>query len=141
FIRVDWQQRKPQLVASEYELHQRRVTLEEAQRALSEAFNEQRKHQQQRIKDGRQQAQILQQQLDSVQKLLRQLEQLPQLPAVPDGEPLQSADCRERIARMQQALAERSERAGAVSSALQQFERELIRDSAADFMDTWQQQL
>ncbi|NLD15679.1 MAG: ATP-binding protein [Gammaproteobacteria bacterium] len=141
FIRVDWQQRKPQLVASEYELHQQRVTLEETLRALSEAFDEQRKHQQQRIKDGNQHSKVLQQQLDSVQKLLRQLEQLPQLPPVPEGEPLQSADCRERIARMQQALAERSERAGAVSTALQQFERELIRDSAADFMDTWQQQL
>ena len=140
FIRVDWQQRKPQLVAAEYELEQKRLTLEETLRALGEAFNNQRSMQRERIKQGREQAGVLQQQLDSVQKLLRQIEQLPQLPAVPEGEPLQSADCRERIARLQQALVERSERSGAVSKALQQFENDLIRDSAADFMDTWQQQ-
>ncbi len=141
FIRVDWQQRKPQLVASEYELTQTRLTLEEALRALSEAFNSQRNQQRQRVKDGRQHTQQLQGQLDSVQKLLRQVEQLPHLPALPEGEALPTADCRERIARMQQVLGERGERAGKVAGALQNFERELIRDSAADFMDTWQQQL
>lgn len=140
FIRVDWQQRKPQLVASEYELEQQRLTLEETQRALSEAFGEQRKGQQQRIKEGNQQTKTVQQQLESVQKLLRQVEQLPQLPPVPEGEPLASADCRERIARMQQELGERSERSSAVNTALRQFEHELIRDSAADFMDSWQHQ-
>lgn len=141
FIRVDWQQRKPQLVAQEYELRQLRLTLDETLRSLSETYQQQRSQQQQHIQQGRKQSQDLQKQLEQVQQLLRQVEQLPQLPPVPEGEQLQSADCRERLERLKQALAERSERAGTVDTALQTFERDLIRDAAADFMDTWQQQL
>ena len=140
FIRVDWQQRKPQLVAAEYELEQKRLTLEETLRALGEAFNNQRSMQRERIKQGREQAGVLQQQLDSVQKLLRQIEQLPQLPAVPEAEPLQSADCRERIAACSRRWSSAANARGAVSKALQQFENDLITTALADFMDTWQQQ-
>lgn len=140
FIRIDWRQRKPQLVELDYQLQQKRLTLEESLRSLSETFNSQRKEQRQRIKEGREQARSLQEQLDSTQKLLRQAEQLGQLPSPDKGGQILLADYQQRIARMQQALAEHSERSEIVRKALNSFEAELNRDAAGDFMDTWQRQ-
>lgn len=141
FMRIEWEQRKPQLVAQEYELRQQRMSLEEQLRELSEIFEQQRNTGRQRIKQGRQQLQEHQQVLGQLQQLLKQAAALPALLEATVDQGLQGATRQERLARMQQALAERSERFGAVNQALQGFERELIRDAAADFMDVWQQQL
>lgn len=138
FIRVDWEQRKPALVAREYELKQQKLSYEEQLNQLETNFATQKKALKRLIEQLRDELLTLQQQQSVLLGLIKHIEQLAYLPDV-DGSNsgLANTSAAERSARLQHALTEYNEQSLVFTKSVQEFERELIRDAAADFMDTW----
>lgn len=141
FMRVDWQLRKPDLLAQEHLLKQQKIDLAEQLAAHKQQFLDQQKHALLLIKSSEQQLEQQRQLRDQVLPLLKQLEQLP-MPEEPLGSEADKStgDCAERIERARRALQEKQQLDVGVKNNLQVFERELLKDATVSFSDMWASQ-
>ena len=138
FLRVDWQLRKPELLAQEHQLQQQVLTLSEELGALEQTFLAQKKSAGQSI-------QQLQKQLDAQRKVLEQIMPLlKQLESFPAPAEHQCADTEhntgnyvERIERARSALQAKQALDAGLKNSLHLFERELLKDASAHFIDLW----
>ena len=141
FLRIDWQVRKPELLAQEHQLKQQVLTLSEQLASLENAFLTQQKSAGQAIKQ-------LEKQLDAQRKLLEQvlplLQQLEKFPAPTEHQPEvtehNTGDYAERIERARSALQEKQTLDTALKNSLHLFERELLKDGSAHFTGLWENQ-
>ena len=141
FLRIDWQLRKPDLLAQEHQRKQDKVTLSEQLSALEQGFLEQQKNALLAINSNEQHLAEQRKLLEQIRPLLQQLEQFP----APSG--LQAVtvehntgDYAERIERTRRTLQDKQALDSRLKNSLQLFERELFKDASADFTDTWSSQ-
>lgn len=134
FLRVDWQIRKPELLALEHQLKQQKLTLQEQLEQLEHSFLEQQKNALLAIK---QQEQALQQQGQWLEQIIPLLKQLEQFPAPAEYRALHSdhntGDYAERIERARRALQDKQQLDTRLKNSLHIFERELCRDASEHF--------
>ncbi|MDG4868924.1 hypothetical protein P8631_13075, partial [Guyparkeria sp. 1SP6A2] len=106
FMRIEWGQHKPQLVAEEAELAQRDQQLKRDKAHLKNAFHAARETHQQAVNGLKAQRDSARGTLEALTPLLNQLESLE---LVAEGAPLEASlgDVDERIERTRQALASR----------------------------------
>lgn len=141
FLRVDWQVRKPELLAQELQLKQEKLSLIEQLKALEQAFLEQQKIALLAIKDSEQQLEAQRKLLEQIRPLLKQLEQFP---APTEHSPIatehNTGDYAERIERARRALQDKQQLDARLKNNLYLFERELLSDASANFTDIWANQ-
>lgn len=139
FMRIDWQQLKPQMLAQEHQLKQHKNQLDEQLSAHKNAFSEQHQAARAAIKNRETQLESLRKLAEQVLPLLTALEQF-----VPPSESLETqsntGDCTERIERARRALQEKQQLNIGLRNSMQAFERELLKDAAADFVELWSTQ-
>ena len=140
FLRVDWQIRKPQLLAQEHQLKQLQTTLSEQLQSLQHTFLEQQKNALLTIKNDEQQLAGQRKLLEQIRPLLQQLELYPAPAQCPSSTEHNTGDCAERIERTRRALHDMQNLSSRLNNSLQLFERELFKDASADFTDTWRRQ-
>lgn len=141
FLRIDWQVRKPDLLAQEHQRKQDKVTLSEQLSALEQAFLEQQKNALLAIKSSEHHLAEQRKLLEQIRPLLQQLEQFPapsEFPAVTAEH--NTGDYAERIERTRRALQDKQALDSRLKNSLQLFERELFKDASGDFTDTWSSQ-
>lgn len=141
FIRVDWQQRKPELLAKEHQLNQDVLSLTTQLQALEQAFLAQRKTASLALKTSEQQLAEQRNLLEQIQPLLKQLEQFP-APATyqPASVAHNTGDHAERIERTRRALQDKQQLDTQLKNSLHLFERELLKDASSHFIDIWSNQ-
>ncbi|CAG8999667.1 MAG: hypothetical protein CENE_01646 [Candidatus Celerinatantimonas neptuna] len=134
FMQVDWQQRRPTLLAQEAELKQLQRTVSQTLSRLKSDFTHQRKQLDTQKSVQQKQVQQAGQQLEQLKPLLVKLEAIDLTPTPPvDG--LVCADLTERLSRTNEALAQRSHLDGQLKTRLEQFENGLSRDAGSEFLD------
>ena len=138
FVRVDWQLRKPELLAQEHQLKQRKLSLSEALTALEQAFIAQQKSALLAVKTSEQQLGGQRKLLEQILSLLKQLEQFP-APTQYNAsvEQHNTGNYTERIERTRQALQDKHLLDGKLKNSLHLFERELLKDASVHFTDIW----
>ena len=139
FMRVDWQQRKPELLAQERLLKQQNLELNEQLAAEKQQFATQKQAAKQVIAGYEKELEQLAQLRVQVLALLKQLEQFP-IPSQQVSTEHNSGDCVERIERARSALLEKQQLDVRLNNSMQAFERELLKDAALDFIDMWELQ-
>ena len=140
FLRVDWQVRKPQLLAQEHQLKQQQTLLSEQLKNLQQAFLEQQKSALLSIKKEEQSLAEQRKLLEQIRPLLQQLEQYPAPSEFLTSTEHNTGNCAERIERTRRALHDMQTLGSRLNNSLQLFERELFKDASADFTDTWRSQ-
>uniref|UniRef100_A0A486XU45 ATP-binding protein n=1 Tax=Rheinheimera sp. BAL341 TaxID=1708203 RepID=A0A486XU45_9GAMM len=137
FIALDWQQLRPELLAKETELKQQLRSVKQALEqqktdysARVKKFDEQKRQQQELMA----QAEQLLAQLRPVFARLNELHLADVSPATLTA----SADIIERLARVNEALEQRSKLDSALKAALEQFESMLSKDAGPEFLDRLQ---
>ncbi|MDY7219642.1 ATP-binding protein [Denitrificimonas sp. JX-1] len=141
FIRVDWQIRKPQLLAQEHELKQQQLSLSDALKALEHGFLEHKKTALRALQAQEEQLQGQRALLEQVVPLLKQLEQFPaptEALAAQTQQP--TGNTAERIERTRQALQDKHQLDSRLKNSLHLFERELLKDASVHFADIWSTQ-
>lgn len=135
FMRVEWDSRKPQLVAKEAELsHERQAAARERETLKADFQTAKREHlaavsELKRRRDGEQQH------IETLAPLLARLEALPLAPASePRGET--PGDAAERIERTRQALADHARALDELRRGCEKIESDLIKGASADFQAT-----
>ena len=136
FMRVDWQQRKPDLLGQERLLKQQKTELAGQLAEHKALFLEQKKSATVAIKTSAAQLDQQRKQREQIVPLLKQLEQFPK-PAATLEQAQSSGDCTERIERTRSALQEKQQLDLQLKNTMQVFERELLKDAAQDFLDMW----
>ena len=139
FMRVDWQQRKPELLAQEHQLKQEKIDLSEQLAAHKQTFLDQHKSALLAIKTSKETLDALRKLHEQVLPLLKQLEQFPPPSEQPAAEH-STGDCAERIERARRALQDKQQLDLRLKTSMQVFERELLKDAALDFTDMWSTQ-
>ena len=138
FLRVDWQIRKPELLARELHLKQEKLSLKQQLEALEQVFLEQQKTALLTIKHQEQQLTGQRKFLEQIYPLLKQLEQFP-APAeyVAASSAHNTGDYAERIERTRRALQDKQQLDARLKNNLHTFERDLLKDASANFTDVW----
>lgn len=135
FMRVDYGKKRPEWLALERELKQTARDTERARDQLKVSWQERRQSLQQQKKDASHRGREIQDLLQALTPLLRQLSDLPVAEVVPDAKALQG-DVREQVERCQQALLQREKQERQLRERLEQFDSALRRDGSSDFLDT-----
>ena len=136
FMRVDWQQRKPELLRQERLLKQQLSELSGQLVEHKAQFLEQKKSATSAIKISAAQLDQQRKQGEQILGLLKQLEQFPK-PKHTLERVKSQGDCAERIERTACALQEKQQLDLQLKNAMQVFERELLKEAAQDFLDMW----
>lgn len=134
FMRVEWGQHKPQLVAQEAELSQAEQTLQRDKEHLKNDFQAARKAHQSTVSGLKTQRESEHGVLDALKPLLTQLEGLA---LVVDSQPPAAAlgDVDERIERARQALASRHQLIEQLRRGCLEVESQLIKDASSGFAE------
>lgn len=135
FMRVEWGERKPRLVAREAELSRERDALErerEQRRAEFQAVRGEHQAALAELKTARDAARAL---VATLAPLLDTLEGLALAPA-PEASGEAPGDVEERIERLRQALADHARELEALRRGCERLEAELIKGASADFEAT-----
>lgn len=137
FMRIEWGQHKPQLVAEEAELAQRDQQLKRDKAHLKNAFHAAREAHQQAVNGLKAQRDSARGTLEALTPLLNQLESLE---LVAEGAPLEASlgDVDERIERTHQALASRHQQLEQLRRGCLDVESQLIKDASSGFADALQ---
>ncbi len=137
FIKLDWQQLRPQLLERETAQKQQQRTAQQAleQQKASYSSNakkleEQKRQQQERMSQA-------EQLLNQIKPALHKLQEL-HLAAITPATLSGSADLIERLARANEALEQRSKADSALKTAIDQFESMLSKDAGPEFLDRLQ---
>ncbi|MDY0207858.1 MAG: ATP-binding protein [Pseudomonas sp.] len=136
FMRVDWQQRKPDLLGQERLLKQQKTELAGQLAEHKAQFLEQKKSATSAIKVSEVKLDQQRKQREQIVPLLKQLEQFPK-PSTTLELTQSTGDCAERIERARSALQEKQQLDLQLKNTMQVFERELLKDAAQDFLDMW----
>ncbi|HKM37049.1 MAG TPA: ATP-binding protein, partial [Thiopseudomonas sp.] len=136
FMRVDWQQRKPDLLGQERLLKQQKTELAGQLAEHKAQFLEQKKSAITAIKASEAKLDQQRKQREQIVPLLKQLEQFPK-PSATLELTQSTGDCTERIERARSALQEKQQLDLQLKNTMQVFERELLKDAAQDFLDMW----
>jgi len=137
FMRIEWGQHKPQLVAEEAELAQRDQQLKRDKAHLKNAFHAARDAHQQAVNDLKAQRDSARGTLDTLTPLLNQLDSLE---LVAEGAPAEASvgDVDERIERTRQALTSRHQQLEQLRRGCLEVESQLIKDASSGFADALQ---
>ncbi|MFM2486843.1 ATP-binding protein [Celerinatantimonas yamalensis] len=134
FIQLDWQQLRPKLLEQETQLKQQIRQLNAQLSTLKSTFNTQRKALDAQRDKAQEQLQQAEQWLNQLTPLLSKMRIL-ELPSSVDGAAELDGDLSERLARANQALAQRSQCESQLRAQLEQFESILSKDAGAEFLD------
>ena len=135
FMRLDWGQRKPQLVEKETRLIRDKETAEREREQRKAEFQSARSAHQQALAELSTRRSTESGIIDALKPLLVQVEQLPLDPA-PAPQSQAPGDVHERIERAHRALSERATEMDALRKGCEQVEGELIKGASAGFIDT-----
>ncbi len=132
FMRVEWGQRKPRLVAREADLSQAYQAAEREREMHKQQFQAARREHLAAVSELKTKRGVEQQRLDALAPLLAKLQTLP-LESAPA--PLSEApgDAEERIERVRQALADHARTLEELRRGCERMESELIKGASADF--------
>lgn len=135
FMRLDWGERKPRLVAREAELSQAQQAAERERKTLKDAFDADRAEHRAAVGELKTRREAEQALVETLAPLLDTLEGLTLAPV---SEPLGEApgDVDERIERVRQALADHARALDALRRGCEKIEADLIKGASADFQDT-----
>ncbi|KXS38338.1 MAG: hypothetical protein AWU55_1555 [Halomonadaceae bacterium T82-2] len=135
FMRLDWGERKPRLVAREAELSQAQQAAEHERKTLKDAFNADRAEHRSAVGEIKTRREAEQALIETLAPLLDTLEGLTLAPASePRGEA--QGDVDERIERARHALTEHARALDALRRGCEKIEADLIKGASADFQDT-----
>ena len=137
FMRVEWSQHKPQLVAQEAELVQLDQQLKREKARLKNDFHSAREAHQAAVNELKIQRANAHGSVEALKPLLTQLESLD---IVAEGAPLAEAvgDMEERIERARQALTSRHQQLEQLRRGCLEVESQLIKDASSGFADALQ---
>ncbi len=137
FMRIEWGQHKPQLVAEEAELARRDQQLKRDKAHLKNAFHAAREAHQQAVNGLKAQRDSARGTLEALTPLLNQLESLE---LVAEGAPLEASpgDVDERIERTRQARPAATSSWSNCAEAALDVESQLIKDASSGFADALQ---
>ncbi|WP_404471553.1 ATP-binding protein [Vreelandella venusta] len=137
FMRIEWGQHKPQLVAEEAELAQRDQQLKRDKAHLKNSFHAARDAHQQAVNGLNAQRNSARATLETLTPLLNQLDSLE---LVAEGAPVAASvgDVEERIERTRQALASRHQQLEQLRRGCLDVESQLIKDASSGFADALQ---
>ncbi|WP_417596040.1 ATP-binding protein [Oceanospirillum sp.] len=134
FMQVDWQQRRPQLLAEETELKQQQRHLQQALTELKTDFS----HQSKQLESDKQQQQNCIRQAEEMlvllQNVLGRLDELELLASIPADQP-GGSDLTERLARANEALELRSQQLALLDKEGARFENKLNENASREFID------
>lgn len=140
FMRVEWGERKPQLVEKEARLSRERQAAERERETLKAAFQADRREHQAAVSELKARRGAEQQLLETLVPLLARLEALSLDPdTTPRGEA--PGDTQERIERTRQALADHARALDELRRGGEKVEAELIKGASADFQATLEAEL
>lgn len=135
FMRLDWGERKPRLVARDAELSQAQQAAERERKTLKDAFDADRAEHRAAVGELKTRREAEQALVETLAPLLDTLEGLALAPASePRGEA--PGDVDERIERARQALADHARALDALRRGCEKIEADLIKGASADFQDT-----
>ncbi|UXZ54693.1 ATP-binding protein [Halomonas sp. 7T] len=137
FMRIEWGQHKPQLVAEEAELAQRDQQLKRDKAHLKNSFHAARDAHQQAVNGLKTQRDSARGTLEALTPLLNQLESLE---LVAESAPVETSvgDVDERIERTRQALTSRHQQLEQLRRGCLDVESQLIKDASSGFADALQ---
>ncbi|MCC5902589.1 MAG: ATP-binding protein [Halomonas sp.] len=137
FMRVEWGQHKPQLVAQEAELEQQDQQLKRDKARLKNDFHAARETYQRTVNELKTQRSHAHGSLEALTPLLAQLESLE---LVAESAPVEATvgDMDERIERARQALASRHQQLEQLRRGCLEVESQLIKDASSGFADALQ---
>lgn len=135
FMRVEWGERKPRLVAREAELSSERQAVVAQREMLKQQFQSERREYQAAVTGLKQRRSIEQQLLESLVPLLTKLSGLS---LEPSSEARSDApgDAAERIERAHQSLAEHARALDELRRGCEKIEADLIKGASVDFQET-----
>ena len=142
FMQLDWQQRRPELLAQETRLKQRQRELTQKLAQLKDDFTRNRKALDERKGQQQEQIQKADGLLSQLRPIIAKLNELSLIGepfvepfAEPFTQPLESADLAERLSRANEALDQRSKLDSELSRRLDLFEALLSKDAGKEFLD------
>ncbi|WP_108449526.1 ATP-binding protein [Halomonas sp. BN3-1] len=135
FMRLDWGQRKPELVDKETRLVRDKEGAEREREQRKAEFQSDRAAHQQALGELKARRSAEAEVIDALKPLLVQVEQLPLDPS-PAPRHDAPGDVHERIERTRQALSERGREMDALRKGCEQVESELIKGASTGFVDT-----
>lgn len=135
FMRVEWGDRKPRLVAKEAELSRERQTAERERETLKSEFQAAKREHQATLAELKARHGAEQQLIETLAPLLDRLEALAlDADAEPRGEAPGDAD--ERLERVRQALIDHARELDELRRGCERIESELIKGASPDFQET-----
>ncbi|CAM3678593.1 ATP-binding protein [Rheinheimera salexigens] len=134
FMQLDWQQLRPQLLEKETALKQQQRQLQQQLTQLKTEFTASQKLLEQQRQQWQDQMQQAEQALQQLKITLAKFADL-HLTAVTPAVISPTMDLIERLARSNEALAERSKVEQQLSTQLEQFETSLSKDAGSEFLD------
>ncbi|MDY7117283.1 ATP-binding protein [Halomonas sp. SSL-5] len=135
FMRVEWGERKPRLVAREAELSRELQAAERQRETLKQQFQAARREHQAVVGELKAKRGVEQQRLETLAPLLAKLEALP-LDRAPAPLVEAPGDAEERIERGRQALTDHARRLDELRRGCEKVESDLIKGASADFQAT-----
>jgi chromosome segregation ATPase len=135
FMRVDWGERKPHLMARQTELGREHQSAIREREQLKQQFETARKEHRAAIADLEKRRAAEQQLVDTLAPLLTRLDAL-HLDCAPASQDQVPGDASERIERVRQALADHARTQDELRQGCQNMESDLIKGASADFHET-----
>ncbi|WP_444984497.1 ATP-binding protein [Halomonas mongoliensis] len=135
FMRVEWGERKPRLVAREAELSRELQAAERQRETHKQQFQAARREHQATVAELKARHGVEQQRLETLAPLLAKLEALP-LDSAPAPLAEAPGDAEERIERVRQALSDHARRLDELRRGCEKVESDLIKGASADFQAT-----
>ncbi|WP_136246758.1 ATP-binding protein [Halomonas borealis] len=135
FMRLDWGERKPRLVAREAELSQQQQAAERERKTLKDGFKADRAEHQSALGELKRRREAEQAQVETLSPLLDTLAGLA-LEAAGESAGEAPGDVDERIERARQALADHARSLDELRRGCEKIESDLIKGASADFQDT-----
>ncbi|MCG5495185.1 ATP-binding protein [Ectothiorhodospira variabilis] len=135
FMRVDWGERKPQLVARESELGGEHQSAVREREHLKQQFDTARREYREAVADLEKQRGAQQQLIDTLAPLLTRLDAL-HLEQAPDSRSEAPGDVSERIERVRQALTDHARTQDELRRGCEKMESDLIKGASTDFHET-----
>lgn len=134
FIKLDWQQLRPQLLERETGLKQQQRSVKQALEQQKADYSSQSKQLDEQKRSRQELMSHAEQLLNQMKPLLQKLQEL-HLATITPASVSSSADLVERLARASEALEQRGKADSALKQALAQFESVLSKDAGPEFLD------
>lgn len=134
FIKLDWQQLRPQLLERETGLKQQQRSVKHALEQQKADYNANAKKLDEQKRNQHELMSQAEQLLNQIKPALQKLQEL-HLATITPANVSGSADLVERLARTHEALEQRSKADSALKTAVDQFESVLSKDAGPEFLD------